>query len=67
MSSKEEIKHYIRRTKFKNPEKTLLYTIYTDELSVLIDMIQEGCIFEALVLCFEFGRAKGFRMAKSNH
>lgn len=65
MSSREKMSSYICRTKFGNLDNAGRYSIYLDEFNVLISMIREGLAYEALTLCFEFGRAKGFRMAKN--
>lgn len=62
MLKQEKMVDYINRTKLENVER---YTIYTDELDVLYEMMKSGRCYEALILVFMYGRAKGYRMAKN--
>lgn len=57
----EAMRLYIRRTQMKEKIK---YSMRTGEIQAAFDMISRGMVFEAIILIFNYGRAKGYRMAK---
>ena len=61
MSTAEKMKAYIQRTAIKNADQ---YAMDFSEIDALYQMSEQGHIFDALLLSFRFGRAKGYRMAK---
>lgn len=53
---------YIQKTPIKN---AIRYEIYIQEIRALYRMASGGRLYEAFGLAFEYGRAKGYRMAKN--
>jgi len=57
----EKINAYINRTPIGDPSR---FQVWTNELMAVRKMIKNGEEVEALVLMFNYGRAKGYRMAR---
>lgn len=62
MSNKEKMLRYIERTNLGNTHR---YQMVLSEIQALYCIIRTGKIFEALELAFDYGMAKGYRMAKN--
>lgn len=60
MSEIEKIKRYIDKTKFNNDRYSLLF----DETIKMAHFADDSPI-EAVLLAFNYGRAKGYRAAKA--
>lgn len=58
----EEIRAYVQRTGIKDPKYN--FTICLSELNAIHDLFLTDPI-EAIGLAFDFGRAKGYRLARS--
>ncbi len=61
MSDVEKMNTYIRNTRMG---ETADFSLRTRELQAVYLMIQNGKAFEALEMIFNYGRAKGYRMAR---
>ncbi|MGM9600646.1 MAG: hypothetical protein ACI3W5_03530 [Faecousia sp.] len=61
MNTEERMRAYIRNTNLRDTSK---YTLRSNEICAIYDAIEIGRIFEAVVLAFSYGRAKGYRMAR---
>ena len=57
----ERINTYIQRTGVKNTSR---WEFVLTEYTAVLQMIREGKELEALTLIFNYGRAKGYRMAR---
>lgn len=57
----EEIKNYINRTGMKDPCHK--YSLGTAAGGAIYNLLQTDCT-KALLLAFEYGKAKGYRMGK---
>lgn len=60
MSTEEKMNKYIQRTGIKGAER---YELMLDEVQELCQMLRAGRAFDAIVLAFNYGRAKGYRLA----
>ena len=60
--SEQKMIAYIQKTPIRN---AIRYEIYIPEIRTLYQMASNGRIYEAFGLAFEYGRAKGYRMAKN--
>lgn len=60
--SEQKMIAYIQKTPIRN---AIRYEIYIPEIRTLYQMASGGRIYEAFGLAFEYGRAKGYRMAKN--
>ena len=60
MRAAEQMESYVRKTKLLNEDN---YDIRVSELNALYDTYQTSGLYRAFILAFNFGRAKGFRMA----
>jgi len=60
-SDVEKMNVYIRNTRMG---KTARYCLTIGELQAVYLMIQNGKAFEALEMMFNYGQAKGYRMAR---
>lgn len=58
----EEIRAYVQRTGIKDPKHN--FTICFSDLNSIHDLFLSDP-FEAIGLAFDFGRAKGYRLARS--
>lgn len=61
MSTEEKMDAYIQKTKMRN---TTRYELNLGEIQVMRNILLSGKMVEALKLAFNYGRAKGYRMAK---
>ena len=61
MSTEEKMDAYIQKTKMTD---TTRYELNLSEVQAFRRIILSGKMVEALELAFNYGRAKGFRMAK---
>ena len=61
MSTRERMMAYIQKTKMGNPER---YELVLCEMLSVLQLIEQNQLWEAIELCFDYGRAKGYRMAK---
>lgn len=61
MSEQEKMVAYIERTKMKNTDR---YCLVLSDIQVMYEMVKSGNSFGAFELAFEYGRAKGYRMAR---
>lgn len=61
MSTEEKMRAYIQRTKIKNAHG---YKITSDEIQRLFEIVYNGDIWTAVTLAFNYGQAKGYRLAK---
>lgn len=62
MQTQENMRAYIEKTRIGS---RLRNTLYISDMEVIEEMIINGKMFEAILLSFEYGRAKGYRLAKS--
>lgn len=60
MHTEEKMNKYIQRTGIKSAER---YRLMTDEIQEIYKMFKTGRAVDAIVLAFNYGRAKGYRMA----
>lgn len=61
MNTIETMRAYIDRTKIKNAEN---YCLKMSAIQVMYEIADLQSLCEAFELAFEYGRAKGYRMAK---
>lgn len=59
--STEEMNAYIQRTNMENDRR---YELSLSECRHVCEMIMDNKIFEAVTLIFDYGKAKGYRMAR---
>ena len=62
MQTQENMRAYIEKTNITN---ILRYSFNSDDFDVIYEMICRNDLLGALCLLFEYGRAKGYRLAKS--
>lgn len=67
MTEIKKMERYIERTRLgKLPNKTnLAYALDMSGASELFDMTAAGNGLDAIFMAFQYGRAKGYRMAKA--
>ena len=63
METKELIQKYIKRTNISEKDSDNYHMTY-EEFQCMYNIVRTGDIFGALLLTFEYGRAKGCRLAK---
>lgn len=64
MEKIEGIQRYVERTDMKGDRAR--YDMSRDDLAAFHEMAQRG-LFETLCLVFNYGQAKGYRMARKEH
>lgn len=61
MTERERMTAYIGRTKMKNTD---YYCLALSEILTMYEIAESGDLYCAFKLAFEYGRAKGYRMAR---
>lgn len=67
MTEIEKMERYIDRSRLdKVPKETeLAYDLNVSEIKALLALAENGEGLDAICIAFEYGRAKGYRMAKA--
>ena len=62
MSNIEKIRRYIELTDVKDGDK---YSMRLSDICAIYELINAGTEYGAIAIAFDYGRAKGYRMARA--